>query len=102
MADITNPEAIAFCNDPLRSICEMAEVFKVRINNMSVKWYGGVNGIVGTSPDDLLIDDRPADADVTGADITNAVAGLLAAAATLNDAVIGKLAVRPIRVPIEY
>lgn len=95
MAQITDPEAIRFCNEALRPLCEEARGLAVRIAALSTLWFGGVNAkFAGNS--DTLEDGRDAEgvSRLTGAQVTNAVAQLLGI--SLNSEIIQKPCVRPL------
>jgi len=71
MADITNPEAIKFCNEYLRPISEQVRKLKAQIDDLLIKWNSGVGTIIGTSVDDNIDDGRDAEgiSRLTAADV---------------------------------
>ena len=98
MADITNPEAIAFANEQLRPICELARALKARVDEASVRWYGGVNT---EFPNDSspVADGRTAEgiSRLTGEDVNNALSVLIGMCGTPYDAeIVEKPCVRPL------
>ena len=58
MADITNPEAIAFCNNQIRPIAEKIRGLKIEIDAALTKWNSGIGTIIGNSAGDNIIDNR--------------------------------------------
>ena len=42
-ADITNPEAITFCNEEVRPLAEDVRALKARIDASVIRWYAGIN-----------------------------------------------------------
>lgn len=95
MADITNPEAIAFCNEYLRPLAEQVRALKARIDAAGTRWFSGVNTTVGTSAADQIADGREAD-------VINLMSQLLTIQAQLEQGgvagVIEKPCVRPLTV----
>lgn len=47
MAQITNPEAIAFCNDFIRPYCEQLRDLQALVDAMKNKWEANSNQIAG-------------------------------------------------------
>jgi hypothetical protein len=43
MADITNPEAIRFCDEQVRPLAEKMRALKAEADATMVDWYGGIN-----------------------------------------------------------
>ena len=104
MADITNPEAIAFCNEYIRPLAEQVRALKARIDAAGTRWFSGVNTTVGASSADQIADGREAEgvSRLTAADVTNLMSQLLTIQAQLEQGgvagVIEKPCVRPLNV----
>lgn len=81
MAQITDPEAIRFCNEVVRPLAEEARAFSIRLAAMRSEWYGGKNNVFGTSGD-TVEDGREAEgvSRLTAGDVTNLIAQLIAVA----------------------
>ncbi len=60
MAQITNPEAVRFCNEVLRPLCEELRGLKVRIDAAEIAWNGGINNHFA-APADTVEDGREAE-----------------------------------------
>ena len=58
MADITNPEAIRFCNEIVRPIAEKMRGLDVEIDAALVTWNAGIGAIIGSSAGDAIQDGR--------------------------------------------
>lgn len=97
MPDITDPEAITFCNEQVRPLCEEARALAARIAAMTTAWYAGLNA---KFPNDIspLADGRTAEgvSRLTGANVTNAVGNLIAMSAASNAEVISLPCVQPL------
>lgn len=97
MADVTNPEAIKFCNEVIRPLSEEARALKARVDDATVVWYGGLNT---QFPNDTsaVIDNREAEgvSRLTGADINSVMAQLISQIGALNEQIIAKPCVRPL------
>ena len=104
MADITNPEAIAFCNEYIRPLAEQVRALKARIDAAGTRWFSGVNVAVGTSSADQIADGREAEgvSRLTAADVTNLMSQLLTIQAQLEQSgvagIVEKPCVRPLNV----
>jgi hypothetical protein len=71
MADITNPEAIAFCNEILRPLCERLRALDYKLQADIIKWNEvKVNAGIpnDTSP---IVDGRPDCSPLVGSDLYN-------------------------------
>lgn len=79
MAQITDAEAIRFCNEVVRPLCEELRALRVRIVAAQTQWFLGLNTVFA-APADTVEDGRAAEgvSRLTAADVTNAVAQLLA------------------------
>ena len=100
MADITDPEAIEFSNQRIRPISEDMRALKNRIDSTVTRWFMGMDVTFGTSPNDVLQDERESDSDLTSADVTASMTQMIAYQAQLNEpgvaAVIEKPCVRAV------
>ena len=101
--DVENPEAIKFVNEQVRPLCELARDLMARVNAMESEWFNGLNTTIGTSEDDAIADGREEEgvSRLTAADVTTAVANLLAARSAMGASVIELPCVRPLRVVTE-
>lgn len=95
MANVTDPFAIKQLSEVIRPICEDMRAIKARIIAFQNTWYGGLNVTIGTGSD-LVEDSRESEGvpALTKDQVTNAVAGLIGAAAAINDQVNGAPCVR--------
>ena len=94
---ITDPQAIVFCNEYLRPMCELARKLNHKVDDMEARWFDGINAIVGTGSE-VLEDGRESLPPLTADDITNAVANLMAIRTASNMDVIELPCVRPLGV----
>ncbi len=94
-----SPQLVRFVNDEIRPLCEAARALKARIAVATTEWYGGVNALT-TNDSNLLVDGREAEGlfPLTGADVTNAIGNLISVASGVNDEIIQKPCVNPLRV----
>ena len=103
MADITNPQAIAFTNETIRPLAEKTRALKAEIDDAMIAWFGGLNSTIGSSAGDLLQDGREAEgvSRLTGDDITGLIVVLQSLQTSLNGdgvaARVQKPCVRPLR-----
>lgn len=83
---ITNPEAIKFTDEQIRPLAESVRALKVRIDAATVKWFAGMNVLVGSKSEDTIDDKREADgvSRLTSADVVAVMTQLLAIQAALN------------------
>jgi hypothetical protein len=97
MADITNAEAIRFCNEQIRPLAESVRALKARIDACTVKWFGGINTTIGTSAGDAIADGREAEgvSRLTAADVTGLMTQLLAIQTTLDQAGVADVVEKP-------
>ncbi|MBD3297878.1 MAG: hypothetical protein GF341_04420 [candidate division Zixibacteria bacterium] len=100
MADITDPQAIAFSNEYLRPICEAARALRYRIDDLETRWFDGISDTIGNSAGDTLVDGRETLPPMTAEQITNTVANLFAARTALILDLIELPCVRPLDVTI--
>ncbi len=104
MADITDPEAIAFVNESIRPLSEKVRALKAEIDDAMIAWFGGINSTIGSSVDDVLQDGREAEgvSRLNADDITGFVTVLQQIQTTLDaagiQARVEKPTVRPLRV----
>lgn len=96
---ITDPQAIEFCNQYLRPLCEQVRAIKYKIDDAEARWFDGINTIVGTGSE-VLDDGREALPPLTADDITNAIANLLSVRTAINLDVIELPCVRPLDVTL--
>ena len=101
---ITDPEAIKFVNEQIRPLAESVRALKARIDATTVKWFAGLNTVIGTSADDTIEDGRDAEgvSRLTSADVVALLTQLLAIQTALNQggvaAVVEKPCVRALKV----
>lgn len=97
MADITNPEAIKFCNERIRPLAEDMRSLKAEVDATLVTWFGGLNTVIGSSPDDDLQDGREDEgvSRLTGQDIANLVTQLDAYQTQLDQAGVADIISKP-------
>lgn len=78
MAQVTDPEAIRFVNESIRTTCEAARALRVKLDAMRTLWYGGMNTKFANASD-TVEDGREAEgvSRLTAGDVTNAVAQLI-------------------------
>lgn len=104
---VTDLQAVKFTNEQIRPLCEAARALKVAVDAAGVDWFAGVNGLfpndgtvvfdnAGTAPRH----DTEGVAVLTGADIHNVMAQLLAKVADLNETIVSKPCVRPLEVTV--
>jgi hypothetical protein len=95
MADVTDTFAIKQLNEVIRPLCEDMRAIKARILALQNTWYAGLNNTIGTGSG-LVQDNRQAEGvpALSQDQVTNAVAGLIGAAAAINDQVNGAPCVR--------
>lgn len=96
MAQITDPEAIRFCNETVRPLCEEARALAAKVAALTTLWYGGINSKFPNSANDTVEDGREGEgvSRLTGADVNNVLTQLLGI--TLNSEIIQKPCVRQI------
>lgn len=58
MADITNPQAITFCNERLRPLAETLRNLHAVATDTKGVWDGGIGTTIGSSPTDDILDGR--------------------------------------------
>ena len=75
---MNDPEAIRFCNEVIRPLCEQARAMRVRIDALRVAWFSGIDAKFGKS-DELVEDGREMEgiSKLTCGDVTNSVAQLI-------------------------
>jgi len=56
MAEITNPEAVAFCNDKLRILADTLYTAYLTAKRISEEWYANNLGSILPVADDVVID----------------------------------------------
>jgi hypothetical protein len=103
MADITNPQAIAFTNQSIRPLCEKVRALKAEIDDATTAWFGGINTTIGSSANDTLHDGREDEgiSRLTGDDITAAMVLFLSIQTTLDGAGAAARIQKPCVRPIE-
>ena len=104
MADITNPQAIAFSNETIRPLAEKVRGLKAEIDDAMIAWFSGVNATIGSNVLDLLQDGREAEgvSRLNADDITGLVVVIQSMQTTLDaagiQARVQNPCVRPLRV----
>ena len=96
---ITNPQAIAFCNNVIRPFCEAVRAQHAKTGDASTSWYGGINTLFPN--DSSVVEDGRSNEGVsvlTGANVNSVMSILLAMDAQYNSEIITKPCVRPINV----
>jgi hypothetical protein len=94
MAEITDPIAVEFVDQYIRPLCELARAYKVRVEDMELRWFDGINTLIPNTADDTI--SRDGLPTLTGSDVNNMVSNLLAAEGQVIRDVIDKACVRPI------
>lgn len=99
MTNIVDPQAIKFCNEQVRPLCEEARALMARIDAMNTSWGAGINAMF---PNDasLVADGRDAEgvSRLTGANIQSVVGILLAIKTASNTQIISLPCVRALSV----
>ena len=104
MADITNPEAIRFCNEIVRPLAEKMRGLKVEIDAALVTWNAGIGTIIGSSAGDAIQDGRDAEgvSRLTAADVAALGGEMIAYQTRCNQAgvaeILSKPCVNPVRI----
>jgi len=104
MAEITNAEAIRFCNEQIRPLAERMRALKIEVDAALTTWFAGVSTVIGSSAGDTIEDGRGDEgvSRLTAADVTNLGVQMIAYQTQLNQAgvagVVSKPCVRPVRV----
>lgn len=95
MPDITDPYATKKVNEVIFPLCEDIRAIRARILAFESDWYAGLNVTIGTGSDIIQLNRESEGVNSPTQDqITNAVTGLLNAAAAINDQVNGAMCVR--------
>ncbi len=99
MADITDPQAIKFVNEQIRQLSERCRNLKAEIASASTQWFGGINNLFPNTADPVQ-DGRESEgvSRLTGADINSVMSIVIGAAGQINDEIISKPCVQPLRV----
>jgi hypothetical protein len=97
MPNITDPQAIKFCNEIIRPISEQLRALRANIDAATFSWNGGISAMIPNTADPI-IDNREGDgvSRLTGADVRALVTALGSVKAAGADAVISKPCVRPL------
>jgi len=99
MPDIVDPQAIKFTNEQIRQLSERSRNLKAEITAASTQWFGGINSLFPNTADP--VQDGREDEGVsrlTGADVNSVMSVLIGAAGQINDEIIAKPCVNPLRV----
>jgi hypothetical protein len=70
MADITNPEAIQYCNQFIRPMSEQFGVLYLRCKYVMGRWYTGKSALFPNDASPVL-DGRTQDTPLVGSDVNN-------------------------------
>lgn len=93
---ITDPQAIRFCNEAIRPLCERVRALKADVDALGIEWFGGLSSLF---PNDSSVveDGRTAEgvSRLTGADVTNAITQFLAFQTQLNQAGVAGVISKP-------
>lgn len=98
MADITDPEAIRYCDEVVRPIAEAMRALKARGESATTVWFGGMNTRFPNDDDSPVVDGREAEgvSRLTGRSVNSFMSVLIAADAAINDEITEKPCVRPL------
>ena len=99
MADITDPVAIAYCNQEVRPLAELVRGMLAYYESVRTSWYGGLNLVI-TNTADPIIDNRQDDGvtQLTGADVNSLMSIMEAMRTASNSEIVEKPCVRPLNV----
>lgn len=99
MADITNPEAVKFCNEVVRPMAELARAFVAKTGAHSTEWFSGINSLFPNDASPVL-DGREDEgvSRLTGANVNSLMGVLIAMAGQSNAEIVSKPCVRAIQV----
>lgn len=98
MPDINDPQAVRFCNEVVRPMCELARAFVARTQSHTTEWFSGINALFPN--DSSPVDDGRETEGVsrlTGADVNSVMGILIAMAAESNSEIISKPCVRSLQ-----
>lgn len=98
---VTNEVAIAFCNNEIRPICELARKFAAQVTNMETSWFAGLNTLIPNDAQELIADGRDVEEGVTpitGADVHSVMGIIIAMRNAQNTEILEKPTVRPLEV----
>ncbi len=104
MADIVNPQAIAFSNNEVRPLAESVRALKARIDSAMTQWFSGMNVLIPNDVNEILEDGRGDDgiSRLNGDDIVGLMSILHGLQINLNTSGyadrISKPCVRPLQV----
>lgn len=96
---VTNAEAIRFCDDVIRPLCEQARALRYRALAAQTRWYAGLNNAF---PNDstAVNDGREGElvSRLTGADVNSVMSQLIDHAVGMNAEIIEKPCVNALAV----
>lgn len=96
---MNNPEALAFVNNQIRPLAELARAFRARVADAKIEWFGGINTLVPNTAE-TIDDGREAEgvSRLVGTDVNGLMSVLIGMADAGNDQIIEKPTVRPLQV----
>lgn len=99
---VTNPQAIAFVNEEMRPLAELARALVARVTNSETSWFAGINTIIPNDVAQAIEDGREAEgvSRLTGADIHSLMGVLITMRNAQNSEIIEKPTVRPLQVQV--
>lgn len=95
---ITDPQAIRFCNEVIRPLCEELRAVKAKIDAGTVTWIA-IQALVPNNAAEIVEDGRESEgvSRISGADVRAVVAILATVGTAVTDATIGKPCVRALQ-----
>ena len=95
---ITDPEAVRFVNEQVRTIAEDLRALKARIRAAQTSWFAGLNQRFPNTTD-LVEDGREAQgvSRLTGANVNSLMSVAIGVGDAINDEIVSLPCVRPLR-----
>lgn len=99
MTNITNPQAIKFCNEDIRPLAERIRALVAEIGSIQTRWFSGINTMF---PNDGSAVDDGRDAEgisrLIGSDVNSVMGIAITMASASNAEIIEKPCVRSLQV----
>lgn len=98
---ITDPQAIRFVQEEVRSICEEIRAVKVRSAQITSKWFGSSVNLMFPNTSEVVADgrhERDGISQLTGADVNSVIGQLANISSQYNTDIIEKPCINPLRV----
>lgn len=98
MTTITDPQAIKFCNEEIRPLCEEIRALVAKIGSVQTRWFGGVN-VLFPNDSSAIDDDRDIEgvSRLVGSDVNSVMGIAIAMVSASNADIIEKPTVRSIQ-----